>query len=51
MKKRKLALLILSGFMLVFVIVTGFNMLTVKSKQPTPNPTKVFINEEEAVAL
>jgi carboxypeptidase PM20D1 len=50
MKKRKLALLIIGGIILIFIIVTDYKTLTVKSKQPTPNPTKVVINEDEAVA-
>ncbi|MBO0959581.1 M20 family peptidase [Neobacillus sp. MM2021_6] len=49
MKKRKLMLLILSGLLLLFIIVTGFNTMTVKSKQPAPDPTNVAIDEAKAV--
>jgi carboxypeptidase PM20D1 len=34
---------------LLFLIVTGFNTLIVKSKQPKPHATNVVINEDEAV--
>ena len=51
MKKRKLTLLIVAGLVVLFIIVTGFNALTVKSKQPTPSLTKVVINQDEAVQL
>lgn len=49
MKKRKLAFLFIAGLVVIFIIVTAFNTLTVKSKQPKPHPTKVSINEKEAV--
>lgn len=49
MKKRRLSLLIIGVLVLVFLIVTGFNTFTVRSKQPTPSPTNVVINEKEAV--
>jgi carboxypeptidase PM20D1 len=49
MKKRKLVLLIIGVLVLTFLIITGFNTLTVKSKQPKSDPTEVVINEEEAV--
>lgn len=50
LKKRKLTLLVIGGVLLIFMIVTAFNALTVKSLQPAANPTKVVIDEEEAVA-
>lgn len=49
MSKGKLTLLIVMGIFLLFVIVTVFNALTIKSKQPTPSTTKIEINEEQAV--
>ncbi|MEH7438929.1 M20 family peptidase [Neobacillus drentensis] len=50
MNKRKLASLIMVGLLLLFIIVTGFNTLTLKSKQPSPKPVKTVINQDEAVA-
>ncbi|WML48993.1 M20 family peptidase [Neobacillus sp. PS3-34] len=49
MKKWKLAFLLIAGLIVIFIIVTAFNTLTVKSRQPKPHPTKVSINEKEAV--
>jgi carboxypeptidase PM20D1 len=49
MKKSKLTLLIIGGLVLVFAIVTVFNTFVVKSKQPTPIPTDMVINEDHAV--
>ncbi|MEH7081807.1 hypothetical protein V7139_03585 [Neobacillus drentensis] len=45
MKKRKCALQIIGGIVLVFLIATVFDTLTVKTQQPTPKPTKLVINE------
>ncbi|WP_042462774.1 M20 family peptidase [Neobacillus dielmonensis] len=50
MKKWKLTGLIISTFLLVFVIVTVFRTLTIQSKQPAPQPTQAVINEEAAVS-
>lgn len=49
MKKRKVTLLILGGLILLFIIVTVFNSMAVKSKQPLPYPTKVVFNQDEAI--
>ncbi|MGG3564468.1 M20 family peptidase [Neobacillus rhizosphaerae] len=49
MKKRKLASLIIVGLLLLFIIVTGFNTLTIKSKQPSPKPVKTVIDQDVAV--
>lgn len=49
MNKRKLILLIAGGLILIFAIVTVFNTITVKSRQPIPSSTKVVINEDDAV--
>lgn len=50
LKKLKRVVLLIGGLFLLFVIVTGSNTLLVKSKQPTPKPTKVVINEEIAIS-
>jgi carboxypeptidase PM20D1 len=49
MRKRKLTFLIIGGLVLVFAIVTVFKTFVLKSKQPTPIPTDIVINEEHAV--
>ncbi|MEH7072774.1 M20 family peptidase [Neobacillus drentensis] len=49
MEKGKLALKLLGGIALVFLIVTVFNSLVIKSKQPVPHPTNIVINKDEAV--
>ncbi|MFS0779655.1 M20 family peptidase [Neobacillus sp. 3P2-tot-E-2] len=49
MKKRKLIFGIIGGLFLIFIFVTTFNLLMVKSKQPSPQPTEVVINEAKAV--
>lgn len=49
MSKRKLTMLIVMGLILLFIIVTVFHVLTVKSKQPTPSTTEIEFNEELAV--
>lgn len=46
---RKRALLIIGGLLTIFIIVTAFNSLSTKSKQPAPKPTEVVINEEDAI--
>jgi carboxypeptidase PM20D1 len=51
MKRKKLTLLIIGGLVLVFAIVTVFNTLIVKSRQPTPIPSEVVINEANAVEI
>lgn len=50
MKKRKLAFMIIGSFILVFLIVTVFITVTIKSKQPVAKPAKMKINQEDAVA-
>lgn len=50
MKKRKLLIFIMSGLILLFIIVTAFNALTLKSKQPVVVPSTISINEEKAIA-
>ncbi|MGX6444410.1 M20 family peptidase [Neobacillus sp. K501] len=50
MKKRKLAFMIIGSFILVFLIVTAFRTVTIKSKQPAAKPAKITINQEAAVA-
>ena len=49
MKKRRLIFSIFGGLVLVFIIVTVFNSLVIKSKQPTPNPTNLVIDEGKAI--
>ncbi|MFB3164344.1 M20 family peptidase [Neobacillus sp. 179-J 1A1 HS] len=49
MKKRRLIFGIIGGLFLIFIIVTAFISLMVKSKQPSPRPTEVVINEVKAV--
>jgi carboxypeptidase PM20D1 len=49
MKKRRLIFGIIGGLFLIFIIVTAFISLMVKSKQPSPQPTEVVINEAKAV--
>ncbi|MCM3693551.1 M20 family peptidase [Neobacillus niacini] len=49
MKKRRLFFRIFSGLVLIFIIVTVFNSLMVKSKQPSPKPTDIVIDEGKAV--
>lgn len=48
MKKRKLFLAIVAVIGL-FIIGTVFNTFTVKSKQPSPSPTNVAVEEKQAV--
>lgn len=49
MKKWKSILLLTAVLVCLFIIVTVINTLTIKSKQPIQQPTKVSINEKEAV--
>ncbi|MFP7300331.1 M20 family peptidase [Neobacillus niacini] len=49
MKKRKIILRIIGGLVLVFIIVTAFNSFMVNSKQPSPKPTDIVIDEGKAV--
>jgi carboxypeptidase PM20D1 len=49
MKKRRLFFRIIGGLVLIFIIVTFYNLLIVKSKQPSPKPTDVVIDEGKAV--
>jgi carboxypeptidase PM20D1 len=49
MKKRKLTFMIIGILVLAFVIITVLNSLLLKSKQPSPTPTEIVINQEEAV--
>ncbi|MEH7491820.1 M20 family peptidase [Neobacillus niacini] len=49
MKKRRLIFGIIVGLFLIFIIVTVFNSIMVNSKQPSPQPTDVVINEAKAV--
>ncbi len=49
MKKRRLIFGIIGVLFLIFIIVTALNVLVIKSKQPSPQPTDVVINEAKAV--
>ncbi|MEH7745011.1 M20/M25/M40 family metallo-hydrolase, partial [Neobacillus drentensis] len=49
MKKRKITLTLFSGILIIFLIVTAFNVFTIKSMQPPPNPTHIVLNEDVAV--
>ncbi|WP_223594319.1 hypothetical protein [Neobacillus bataviensis] len=49
MKKRNLALLVFGGIVLLFIIVTGYKTLAIKSKQPLPHSSNATINQDEAV--
>jgi carboxypeptidase PM20D1 len=49
LKKWKLVLLLLGIVFFIFIIVTVFNALTIKSKQPEAVQTMIDINEELAV--
>jgi len=49
MKKSRLLFGIIGGLVLIFIIVTVFNAIVIKSKQPSPNPSDVVINEGKAV--
>ncbi|MBU5344031.1 M20 family peptidase [Caldifermentibacillus hisashii] len=46
---KKIILYTISGLIIIFIVVTGYNTLTGKTKQPEPNPTDVTINEEKAI--
>lgn len=49
MKKRKLVMGTVGGLLLLFGVVTGFQALTLESKQPTAKPTDVRIDKERAL--
>lgn len=49
MKKRRLIFGIIGGLFLIFIIVTVFNSMIVKTKQPSPKPSEIVINETKAV--
>jgi carboxypeptidase PM20D1 len=49
MKKRRLIFGIIGALFLVFIFVTVFNSIIIKSKQPSPKQTAVVINETKAV--
>lgn len=49
MKKRRLIFGVIGGLFLIFIFVTAFNVMIIKSKQPSPQPTEVVINEPKAV--
>lgn len=49
MKRWKLSLSIFAGLLLVFIIVTMFNTLTLKSRQPEPVSFNGIINEDHAI--
>lgn len=49
MKKLKLSLSIIGGLLLVFIIITLFNTLTLKSRQPVADFYKGTIKEDHAV--
>ncbi|MGJ7912548.1 M20 family peptidase [Neobacillus sp. LXY-1] len=46
---KKKIVWILLGLILLFIIVTGYNTITIKSKQPSPHPANTTLNQEEAV--
>ncbi|MEQ6378218.1 M20 family peptidase [Bacillaceae bacterium S4-13-56] len=50
MKKWKVFLSVLGGLLLLFIIVTVFNTVTVQSKQPAPKPGEILLDEEKAIA-
>ncbi|NYE09088.1 carboxypeptidase PM20D1 [Bacillus niacini] len=49
MKKRRLIFGMISGLLIIFIIVTASNAMLVTSRQPSPQPTVVMINEVKAV--
>jgi carboxypeptidase PM20D1 len=46
---KKITLSILGSMLLLFVIVTLFNTLTLKTRQPDPKPFTATINEDHAI--
>ncbi|GAM13190.1 M20 family peptidase [Mesobacillus selenatarsenatis] len=49
MKKLKFSLIIIGSLLLVFIIVTMFNALTLESRQPSPDYFNGTINEDHAI--
>ncbi|MBT2640520.1 M20 family peptidase [Bacillus sp. ISL-39] len=49
MKKLKLSLMIIGSLLLVFIIITLFNALTLESRQPSPKHFNGTINEDHAI--
>ncbi|WLR57211.1 M20 family peptidase [Mesobacillus subterraneus] len=49
MKKIKLSLMITASLLLVFIIVTMFNTLTLQSRQPSPKHVNGSIKEDHAI--
>ncbi|MGA9225695.1 MAG: hypothetical protein WB217_05055 [Mesobacillus sp.] len=49
MKKVKLVLSIIGGLFVVFLIITLFNTLTLKTLQPAPKTSTSIINEDQAI--
>jgi carboxypeptidase PM20D1 len=49
MKKRRLIFGMIGGLLIIFIIVTASNAMLVNSRQPSPQPTEVVINEVKAV--
>ncbi|MDQ0973900.1 carboxypeptidase PM20D1 [Neobacillus niacini] len=49
MKKRRLIFGMIGGLLIIFIIVTASNAMLVTSRQPSPQPTEVVINEVKAV--
>jgi len=49
MKKVKLVLSIIGGLFVVFLIITLFNTLTLKTLQPAPKTSTSTINEDQAI--
>jgi carboxypeptidase PM20D1 len=49
MKKRRLIFGMIGGLLIIFIIVTVSNAMLVNSRQPSPQPTEVVINEVKAV--
>jgi carboxypeptidase PM20D1 len=49
MNMRRLFFRLIGVLVLIFIIVTVFNLFMVKSKQPSPKPTDIVIDEGKAV--
>ncbi|UOQ44935.1 M20 family peptidase [Halobacillus salinarum] len=49
MKIWKLILTLIAALLLIFIIVTAYNTVNVKSKQPPAHPSAVELNQTEAV--
>ncbi|WP_223702695.1 M20 family peptidase [Sutcliffiella deserti] len=50
MKKRKVITLLFGIVLFLLLVVTAFNTVTLKSKQPLPTPKNYAINKEKALA-